>query len=556
MQCVKCHDHKYDPVSQADYYRMRAVFEPYHIRLDPVPGQPDFEKDGLPRVFDLHLDRPTFIHKRGDEKNEDKSRPMAPGVPEVVSFAEFQPKPIAVPALARLPILRPFVIADQLRLAEGDLAASRSGLDTARQKLQELLVTPEPPKPDLAKAETSLAIAEWSASMAQTKPVAIASASAADKARLSKAVLAFYPAAAATAAKASAELNVAKAERELAQAKLAALTAPPAKPEVPAKKLKAAEEALAKARKAAEEPGDQYTPLRASLKAQEGPEDKTNADFQAYPATSTGRRLALAKWIGDERNPLTARVLVNHVWTRHFGASLVPDVTDYGRRCPPPLHEDLLDTLAVDFMQHGWSMKRLHRAMVLSQLYRRSSSNADAEPATLAADPDNTCYWRMNPRRLESQTIRDAMLQVAGLLDRTMGGPSIDSKKEETSRRRAIYFSQTADVEHPFLAAFDNSSVLECYRRQESIVPQQALALSNSKLSRECANALATQMAAHSDAVFIDESFLAMLGRVPTNDERTVCLETLAELIQLKSENPRALLLQALINHNDFITLR
>src|SRR6185436_12701502 len=102
-----------------------------------------------------------------------------------------------------------------------------------------------------------------------------------------------------------------------------------------------------------------------------------------------------------------------------------------------------------------------------------------AAAATLAADPDNTCYWRMNPRRLESQAVRDSLLHAAGRLDLRVGGPNVDPEKEGSSLRRAMYFTQTADVEHRFLAAFDNSNILECYRRQESIVPQQALALAN-----------------------------------------------------------------------------
>jgi len=292
------------------------------------------------------------------------------------------------------------------------------------------------------------------------------------------------------------------------------------------KKLQAAEQALAAARKRMENPGDHYTPIRATLKAQDGPEDKGNADFQRYPETSTGRRLALARWIVDQRNPLTARVLVNHVWTRHFSASLVPDVSDFGLRCPPPLHQDVLDALAIDFMRHGWSLKHLHRTMVLSRLYRRSSSNAGAVPPTLAADPENNFYWRMNPHRLESQAVRDSVLAVSGRLDRRIGGPSVD---QETSLRRALYFRQTADSEQRFLAAFDNSNVLECYRRQESIVPQQALALANSRLTRECADEIAKQTGSLGDADFIGHAFLRLLNRAPTKPERDACIESLAE---------------------------
>ena len=259
-------------------------------------------------------------------------------------------------------------------------------------------------------------------------------------------------------------------------------------------------------------------------------------------------------------NTLTARVLVNHVWTRHFGASLVPEVSDFGLRCPPPLHQDLLDTLAVDFMEHGWSLKRLHRQMVLSQLYRASSSNAGADAAALAADPDNDCYWRMNPRRLESQAVRDSLLAIAGKLDLTQGGPGIDPKNE-SSLRRALYYLQTPDTENRFLGVFDNSNVLECYRRQESIVPQQALALANSKFARECAEALAARLAALDDPGFVKEAFLTTLGRWPTIPEAQACSESLGQLSRVQAAKPevqrtRALFVQALISHNDFITIR
>ncbi len=202
-------------------------------------------------------------------------------------------------------------------------------------------------------------------------------------------------------------------------------------------------------------------------------------------------------------------------------------------------------------MAGGWSIKQLHRRMVLSDLYCRSSSNAGADPQTLAKDPDNTCYWRMNPRRLESQAVRDTLLQIAGKLDLTLGGPSIDPARSEMSPRRSLYFVQNADVEHRFLATFDNANVLECYRRNESVVPQQALALTNSKLSRECADALASKLSTLEPAAFIKQSFLAVLGRLPTDAELAVSLKGLAALKQ-----ERSLFLQALLNHNDLVTLR
>jgi len=730
MQCVKCHDHKYDPIEQADYYRMRAIFEPLHVRLDPWKGETDFEKNGLPRAFDLHLDTPTYRHVRGDEKNEDKSKSLTAGIPQVLEFAAFQPAPVKLPPAAVKPVLLPFVLEDHLRAAEREITSAQTALDKAQQALAK---SPQPAakpvtkpkvfvsddftaaKPEqweilkgdwkhsatgvrqhetgaerralrlksappadfeaslsftirggqkwksvgiafdsadgddvmvymsaasggskiqvaigsggkssypaagavaraisqdmrytldlrvrgqlinasindepvlayrlpeqrrqgaltltafdadvefhsfklaelaadavlrepsagqsvpLADAKAAVSLAEKQLAAAEAKPAMIRAVFAAEKAKQDKSL-------AKSAAAAEAAFKVAQAEFDLAKAE----ADPKAKDAE--KKIKAAREALEKAKKKVATPGEAYTSLPASLKAQEGPEESTNAAVQSYPETSTGRRLAFARWVADQRNPLTARVLVNQVWMRHFGAPLVANVDDFGRRSTSPLHQDILDTLTVDFMSKGWSLKRLHRAMVLSELYRRSSSNAEADPATLAADPDNASYWRMNPRRMESQVVRDSLLHLAEKLDLTLGGPSIDPVKAETSPRRSLYFVQNANEEHRFLATFDNSNVLECYRRNESVVPQQALALTNSKLSRDCAEALAAKLGKLDGESFVKQSFLNVLGRPPTAAELRASLEGFQALKQNHS-----LFLQALINHNDFVTLR
>ena len=161
MQCTKCHDHKYDPVSQVDYYRMRAVFEPYHVRLDPAPGEPNLARDGLPRVFDLHLDKATYVHKRGDEKNEDKSRPLTPGVPEVLAFAEFKPQPVSLPATAREPALLPHVLEDQLACrGEGDRAARKPRSRERRRSSTSCCATKSKALQMLEQAQAAVAFAE------------------------------------------------------------------------------------------------------------------------------------------------------------------------------------------------------------------------------------------------------------------------------------------------------------------------------------------------------------------------------------------------------------
>ena len=530
MQCVKCHDHKYDPVEQSEYYRMRAIFEPMHVRLDSVPGVTDFEKDGLPRVFDLHLDRVTYRHVRGDESNVDRSRILEPGVPSVLSWEEFRPQSVALPIEAYRPG------ADQ-RVFRDHLAAAESELKAARQRLVANEARPGPDDSGLAKQELAAAALRlervkrvWEAEC-QPDNASLAHSAVLAEAR-HEAVLARVGVMKAEAARHS--------EATLKDAK---------KRQAADKALKDAKAALVKAEQRLAKPGRDYQPLRAVLKAQEGPDEAGNAAVQRFPEHSSGRRLALARWLTDRRHPLTARVLVNHVWLRHFGAPLAADMTDFGRRTAVPLHQDVLDLLAVRFMESGWSLKALHREMVLSDLYARTSSAKEVSEAVVNADPDNTLFWRMNARRMESQVVRDSLLALAGELDSTMGGPTVDPLKQESSNRRALYFNQTAFEQHRFLGGFDNANVLECYRREESVMPQQALALSNSRESAACAESLAARFAGLEDAQMAEEAFVLVLARNPTAEEKAVCLKALTSL-------RRDLFLQALLNHNDFITIR
>ena len=144
-----------------------------------------------------------------------------------------------------------------------------------------------------------------------------------------------------------------------------------------------------------------------------------------YPAESTGRRLAFARWMADPSNPLTARVAINHLWGRHFGRAIVPSVIDFGRNGQRPSHPALLDWLAAELMEHGWSMKAIHRLIVTSATYRQDST---PDAGDLARDPDNMFLWRWAPRQVEAEVVRDCLFAVAGSLDLTMGGPDIDDR--------------------------------------------------------------------------------------------------------------------------------
>ena len=227
--------------------------------------------------------------------------------------------------------------------------------------------------------------------------------------------------------------------------------------------LKNAQAAVAAARKSAQEDAASYPPLSP-----------------VYPPSSTGRRRALARWITHRDNPLAARMAVNQIWMHHFSAPLVPSVFDFGRNGKPPTIPELLDWLAVELKSSGWRLKPLHRLIVTSACYRMESAAGGPDDPNIARDPANVYYWRMNPRRMEAEAVRDNVLSVAGSLDRTVGGPDLDPELGMKSLRRSLYFRHAKEKRVTFLRLFDSPNVLSCYRRSDSVMPQQALALANS----------------------------------------------------------------------------
>jgi hypothetical protein len=566
MACARCHDHKYDPISQKDYYRFRAFFEPYQVRTDEVPGEVDLDKDGIPRAFDCNLDVPTYRFVRGDEKHPDRSRPLTPGLPPLLSFGELDIRPVALPPEGHTPGLRPFVLEDHLRLAEKQVRAARAALDPARKVLAE--AERAGPLPADAPARVAFVLAEKALAAAEAQPPSLRARAAADRARQQSPTSSEARARARHAAAAERRAAMASAEEALARAELDLLRAKSDKRADAGKKRNTAREALAKARKALEAPGDTYTPLRGARKTPESNLETEASRGKPFPTTSTGRRSALARWLTDRRHPLTARVAVNHVWARHFGAALVPTVFDFGRKGARPTHPELLDYLAVELMDSGWSLKHLHRLMVTSGAYRMTSTSVGAPASTRTADPENRYYWRMNAGRMEAQVVRDSLLSLAGELDPTMGGPSLNPVSEAASRRRSLYFVHSHNDHHRLLSMFDDASVLECYRRAQSIVPQQALALSNSRFALDMAARINARLHARlgnvGDPEFVRAAFETVLAGLPTAAEQAECEQALTRLTALLSKQgrpdaarrARGDLIQALLNHNDFITIR
>ena len=554
MQCAKCHDHKYDPVTQDDYYRLRAVFEPHQVRLDPMPGVTDLEKDGLPRAFDAQPEAPTYIHRRGNEKDPIKDHPMEPGVP-VSLGGTFRPEPVALPPDAHLPGLQAFVLEDRLRESENEIRAARATLKEAERALAE---TPAGDK-NWEEAKSRVACAVKRLAAAELGPKALRAVRAADLARSRGAASADLDRAAARLQRRHA---LVRAEADLLKAEQDAARADAKKKAAAQKVLKSARDRLKKARAAMKAAPEKYDRLRASRKAPDSPAETEASIRKPYPKTSTGRRTALARWIVDRSNPLAARVAVNHIWLRHFGQPLVPTMSDFGTRAPAPPQQALLDFLAVEFMDDGWSMKRLHRRIVTSETYKLSSSTAGADPATAGADPENHYYWRRLPMRMESQIVRDSVLKLAGLLDPALGGPTIDPKKKGTTYRRSLYFTHSKNDRHKFLSMFDDADTLECYRRAESILPQEALAMANSRLMLEAAGKTSARLHERhgemNDDRFIDLAFESILSTAPTAPEKRACREALQRLRRASKSASRAreILVHALMNHNDFVTIR
>lgn len=270
-----------------------------------------------------------------------------------------------------------------------------------------------------------------------------------------------------------------------------------------------------------------------------------------------GTRLELAHWLASESNPLTARVWVNYVWQQHFGRGLVETPGDFGLKGARPTNQLLLDWLACDLRERGWSTKRLHRLLVTSAAYRRASL---PDPENARRDPSNDYLWRWTPRRLEAEAISDSMLAVAGQLDTTAGGPS--DPPDKPSRRRSIYRLhrrlQLPEGQLFFDAPAANES---CPRRHVSTVPLQPLYLLNNETNIKLAGQFAARvqsLAGEDPSRRAIAAFRLALSREPDDDERTVAIGFFARRLAASTESSRDALAdfcQSIMNLNEFVYL-
>jgi hypothetical protein len=426
--CAQCHDHRYDPISQRDYYALRAVFEPAlnpgHWRMEGQRTISLNTEEEQARTAAIEADAVKIL----DEQKAKQTEFLA---------AELEKE------LAQLPE----ALRDPLRLAWQTAADKRSP-----EQVKQLMESPR-------------------------------------VGGLNSGTLYLYNPKAAAELKTYADRAAAVRATKPPDNVIAVLTEVPG--EIPATHLFY--------RGDVKQPRDEIAPADLTIATPPGVRFLIPPHDPGLP--TTGRRLAWARHLVDGRHPLVGRVLVNRVWLHHFGRPLVDTPGDFGVLGARPNQPALLDLLAVELVENGWSLKRLHKQIMTSTVYRQSSH---ADPAKEAVDSANTLYWRMPLVRLDAEALRDRMLATAGILDPTMFGPPVPVENDATGQvvvksdlpRRSIYLQVQRTKPVSFLTAFD-APVMEtnCDRRLSSTVATQSLMMMNSEVVLNRSAALADRLA-------------------------------------------------------------
>ena len=304
------------------------------------------------------------------------------------------------------------------------------------------------------------------------------------------------------------------------------------------------------------------------------PPEKREATGPIPLMPTTGRRTALANWIASPANPLTARVMVNRVWQYHFGRGLVATPSDFGTRSGKPTHPELLDWLASEFVEQGWSIKQLHRAIMSSSAYQRQASPS---PDAAATDPLNLLLSHFTRRRLSADEVRDSVLLATGALNTKRGGRPVvppltpEEKATLTQRpddawvltadvseylRRSAYMIQKRTFRLPMMEVFDApESMLTCSRRDSSTTAPQSLTLFNGSFTMDLARQFAGRLTAQSDTDAIRASWRAVLAREPAPSELARAADFLSLHSRHTGQRKGALveLIRALLNLNEFL---
>ena len=293
-------------------------------------------------------------------------------------------------------------------------------------------------------------------------------------------------------------------------------------------------------------------------------------------AETTGLRSALAEWLTRKDNPLTARVMVNRLWQHHFGVGIVATPSDFGVMGEPATHPELLDWLAAEFVENGWSLKHIHRLMVLSAAYRQDSRVDPNEPRcakALTADHDDHLLWHARRRRLEGEEIRDAMLSISGELNPRPFGVSARPKlpdrigsyawkpdaRPEDQDRRSVYVFAKRNLRYPLFDAFDLPDMHNsCARRAVTTTAPQALLLLNSEFTLERARKMGDDLKAlfpSDDAGLAARAYRLAWGRPADDDEVRLAVKFLAAQAATLHSRDAAVadFCHALLNTNEFL---
>jgi hypothetical protein len=456
--CARCHDHKFDPISQKDYYRMQAFYAAFWARTDVVAARPEEIARRQEKLTELES-ASAPIQKRMQVLEEPVRRQLVER--EKAKF----PAPIQqawdTPLEKRTPL--------QKQLAE---LLGRQ-LQVKRDQMVKAM------KPQVQKEWQGLA--EQLSKIEAHKPPVLA---------VTQGVTDIGPEAPPTFV-----LHRGDWQRKKVQV----------------------------------EPG--YPSIIDSKPATIPP--------VSSGSKTTGRRSVLARWLTDRNNPLTARVMVNRLWQHHFGRGIVGTPGDFGAMGEKPSHPELLDWLACEFVESGWSLKAMHRLMVTSAAYRQGTA---WRKEAARVDPDNRLLWRMNRRRLEGEALRDAMLAVSGQLNLQAEGPSVYpelpaelekprggwpvNKEVHERNRRSIYVFVKRNMRFPFFAIMDAPDSNEtCSRRHVTTSAPQALMLVNGKFTLDMAKALAERVKGECDTgTRVDRIYRLALGRPPDAKEEVLAL--------------------------------
>lgn len=463
LQCCRCHDHKFEPITQRDYYSLQAILRPAY--------SPDQWRKPNERVTEVGLLTQRQAHREQNHAIDDQVKAVEQAL-----------------ATAARPFERQWIEARLASLAEADRLGILSAYDTPAESRSDQ-------QNDLLKQHEEL--------------LKTSHKELAEK----------YPEFAQRRQETTAEVERLNATRPTPLEKIAVVTDWVREPSV--------HHVLVRGNYAS--PGDEAPPA--------APAELVAADnafgLDAMGLPTTGRRLALARWLTSPQNPLLARVTVNRIWQHHFGRGLVATSDNFGYTGAEPSHPELLDYLVGQFMAHGWSQKWLHRLILNSAAYRQTSQ---AGNELEFADPDNQWLGRFSLQRLDAEAIRDAMLAVGSQLDVTMGGPYVPTKRSDDghvliaddqagARRRAVYLQQRRTQVESMLGVFDAPTlVTNCVARAPSTVPVQALTLLNSEFVRQGAVALASRLDHEAGPTANDRITYACLlawGRPPRPTERT-----------------------------------